>query len=192
MGGGETSARHTSRSRLHPCPRTLPRTHARAPHPTRPHPHTTNTATQVLTKFCCFGDSMRRARDAAFVRRGVGASASRLGLPSLDLIQFYWHDYNDRGYVQAAQNLAKLQVGCLLGWLVAWVVGLRLLVALRWLVTWLAGGAGRRAHACWGVGGAQCAGVRGRTRAHSRTHPCTCPAPRAGGGAGAARGRDQL
>jgi len=64
---------------------------------------------QVLTKFCCFGDSMRQARELAFVQRSIENSCRALGANSLDCVQFYWHDYDDGGYVDAAQNLATLQ-----------------------------------------------------------------------------------
>ena len=64
---------------------------------------------QVLTKFCCFGDSMRQAAGAAFVERGVDGSRQRLGVDSLDLVQFYWHDYGNKNYVAAALHLAELQ-----------------------------------------------------------------------------------
>jgi aryl-alcohol dehydrogenase-like predicted oxidoreductase len=65
--------------------------------------------TQVFTKFCCFGDSMRQARDAKFVERGIDGSRSRLGVDALDCVQFYWHDYNTSGYVDAALHLSELQ-----------------------------------------------------------------------------------
>ncbi|PSC75888.1 aldo keto reductase isoform B [Micractinium conductrix] len=64
---------------------------------------------QVLTKFCCFGDSMRQAKDPRHVEQCIDASRQRLGLESLDLVQFYWHDYSNKNYVAAAQNLAALQ-----------------------------------------------------------------------------------
>ncbi len=32
-------------------------------------------------------------------------------MDSLDLMQFYWADYGNSGYVRAAQHLAELQVG---------------------------------------------------------------------------------
>ena len=51
---------------------------------------------------------MDRARDGAFVRGNVAASAKRLGLDSLDLVQFYWHDYGNKNLIQAGLHLAEL------------------------------------------------------------------------------------
>lgn len=64
---------------------------------------------EVLTKFCCFGDAMNQAKEARFVEQGIDGSRQRLGMESLDLVQFYWHDYRNKNYVAAAQNLAALQ-----------------------------------------------------------------------------------
>ena len=44
--------------------------------------------------------------------QSIDASRQRLQLESLDLVQFYWHDYGTKGYVQAAQHLAALQARC--------------------------------------------------------------------------------
>eukprot|EP00884_Botryococcus_braunii_P017314 jgi/Botrbrau1/4266/Bobra.0390s0006.1 len=64
---------------------------------------------QVLTKFCCFDGMMRDARRSEYVRQAVDRSRSRLGMTPLDLLQFYWQDYGDRGYVDVALRLADLQ-----------------------------------------------------------------------------------
>lgn len=64
---------------------------------------------QVLTKFCCFGDSMRQAKNLAFVEKSIDGSRSNLGVDSLDCVQFYWHDYSNRNYIDAALHLAELQ-----------------------------------------------------------------------------------
>lgn len=53
------------------------------------HPEARATS-QVLTKFCCFGDSMRQAGKAAFVEGSIDGSRSRLKMKKLDLVQFYW------------------------------------------------------------------------------------------------------
>jgi diketogulonate reductase-like aldo/keto reductase len=37
--------------------------------------------------------------------QGIGRSLQRLAVPSVDLIQFYWHDYGVRNYVPAALYL---------------------------------------------------------------------------------------
>lgn len=63
----------------------------------------------VLTKFCCFGDNMRKAADFDFVEQSIDISREKLRLDTLDLVQFYWHDYSNPNYVQAAQHLAELQ-----------------------------------------------------------------------------------
>ena len=71
---------------------------------------TSGTPCQVFTKFCCFGDSMRQARTSLdFVEHSIDKSRSNLGLDTLDCVQFYWHDYTDSGYVDAAKNLAEVQ-----------------------------------------------------------------------------------
>lgn len=72
------------------------------------HP-TEKPAVQVLTKFCCFGDSMNAAKELRFVEQSIDASRQRLGVESLDLVQFYWHTYSNKSYVAAALNLAALQ-----------------------------------------------------------------------------------
>ncbi|KAL4854303.1 putative aldo-keto reductase 1 [Chlorella vulgaris] len=61
---------------------------------------------QVLTKFCCFGDVMDSAKE---LRSSIDASRQRLGLESLPLVQFYWHKYENKGYIQAVQHLGTLQ-----------------------------------------------------------------------------------
>jgi aryl-alcohol dehydrogenase-like predicted oxidoreductase len=63
----------------------------------------------VLTKFCCFGDSMRKAADFKFVENSIETSRKRLGVDTIPLIQFYWHDYQNKTYIQAAQHLQTLK-----------------------------------------------------------------------------------
>lgn len=64
---------------------------------------------QVLTKFCCFGDSMRQANKLDFVSKSINNSCSNLKTDTLDCVQFYWHDYSNKNYVDAALHLAELQ-----------------------------------------------------------------------------------
>jgi aryl-alcohol dehydrogenase-like predicted oxidoreductase len=64
---------------------------------------------QVLTKFCCFGDSMRQANKLDFVSKSINNSCSNLRTDVLDCVQFYWHDYSNKNYVDAALHLAELQ-----------------------------------------------------------------------------------
>ncbi|GAB4818560.1 hypothetical protein N2152v2_005606 [Parachlorella kessleri] len=54
--------------------------------------------TQVLTKLCCFGDTMRRAAIFQEVEKSVDGSRLRLGVNSIDLLQLYWDDYNNKNY----------------------------------------------------------------------------------------------
>jgi hypothetical protein len=42
--------------------------------------------------------------------QSIDASRQRLGLESLPLVQFYWHKYENKGYIQAVQHLGTLQV----------------------------------------------------------------------------------
>lgn len=37
-------------------------------------------------------------------------------MEQLDLVQFYWHQYSNSGYVEAAKHLAELQVRPWLRW----------------------------------------------------------------------------
>jgi len=41
--------------------------------------------------------------------QSIDNSLRSLGVDALDLVQFYWHDYNAPKYVGAAQRLADLQ-----------------------------------------------------------------------------------
>jgi aryl-alcohol dehydrogenase-like predicted oxidoreductase len=63
---------------------------------------------QVLTKFCCFGDSMRQANKLDFVSKSINSSCANLKTDTLDCVQFYWHDYSNKNYVDAALHLAEL------------------------------------------------------------------------------------
>ncbi len=64
---------------------------------------------QVFTKFCCFGDSLRNANKLDFVSKSIENSCKNLKTDTLDCVQFYWHDYSNQNYVDAALNLAELQ-----------------------------------------------------------------------------------
>lgn len=67
------------------------------------------TPARVLTKHCVFSPADLRRPSREAVRRGVLASCRNLGLPSLDLVQFYWHDYGQPNFVQEALFLQELQ-----------------------------------------------------------------------------------
>ena len=52
-----------------------------------------------------------REASTATVRRHVERSSQALGVPSLDLVQLYWHDYGSPRYVDAALALTELSQG---------------------------------------------------------------------------------
>lgn len=64
---------------------------------------------QVLTKFCCFGDSMLQAAKKEFVASSVNRSRKAIGVDSLDCVQFFWADYGVKNYVSAALSLSDLK-----------------------------------------------------------------------------------
>jgi aryl-alcohol dehydrogenase-like predicted oxidoreductase len=66
-------------------------------------------AVQVHTKYVPDLDSLH-ALSGQDVERGIDRSLRRLGVERLDLVQFHWWDYDVPGYIEAAQQLAKLQV----------------------------------------------------------------------------------
>ena len=41
--------------------------------------------------------------------QAIQQSLKRIGTPALDLVQFYWQDYSQRGYLSTAQRLADEQ-----------------------------------------------------------------------------------
>ncbi len=43
--------------------------------------------------------------------QSVDGSRLRLGVNSIDLLQLYWDDYNNKNYRVVAQHLAELQAG---------------------------------------------------------------------------------
>jgi aryl-alcohol dehydrogenase-like predicted oxidoreductase len=43
------------------------------------------------------------------VEEAIGVSLSRMGVASLDLLQFHWWDYGDESYLDALKHLAELQ-----------------------------------------------------------------------------------
>jgi aryl-alcohol dehydrogenase-like predicted oxidoreductase len=61
----------------------------------------------VCTKFCCFNNLDRIGRDA--VRRGIQRSLDKLGVRQLDLVAFFWSDFNVKNYVQTALYLKELK-----------------------------------------------------------------------------------
>eukprot|EP00271_Cylindrocystis_brebissonii_P015867 TRINITY_DN38915_c0_g1_i1.p1 TRINITY_DN38915_c0_g1~~TRINITY_DN38915_c0_g1_i1.p1 ORF type:complete len:510 (+),score=52.55 TRINITY_DN38915_c0_g1_i1:464-1993(+) len=64
---------------------------------------------QLFTKHCVFSPDELRNPTKEIVARGISRSCSATGFSSLDLVQFYWHDYNQRNFVQTAQYLAEIQ-----------------------------------------------------------------------------------
>ncbi len=65
-------------------------------------------AIRIHTKFVPDRDALSRV-DRAYVERIVDRSLRRLGVERLDLIQFYWWDYDVPGWVETAGWLAELQ-----------------------------------------------------------------------------------
>ncbi|KAG2451292.1 hypothetical protein HYH02_003898 [Chlamydomonas schloesseri] len=63
--------------------------------------------TQVLTKYCVFGrlDMATINKDA--VVQAVNQSRKRLGVDSVDLMQYYWGDYDVNRYVDGALYLSE-------------------------------------------------------------------------------------
>ena len=60
---------------------------------------------QAFTKWVPQPGPMTRA----VVEKAVGTSLSRMGVQSLDLLQFHWWDYDDTRYLDALRHLADLQ-----------------------------------------------------------------------------------
>ena len=63
---------------------------------------------QVHTKFVPDLDRLATL-DRAYVTAIIDRSLQRLGVQQLDLVQFHWWDYRIPGYVEAAQELQRLQ-----------------------------------------------------------------------------------
>eukprot|EP00897_Mesotaenium_endlicherianum_P000044 jgi/Mesen1/1003/ME000120S00161 len=64
---------------------------------------------QVFTKYCVFSPADMRNPTRQAVRRAVDRACGNLGVNSLDLLQFYWQDYKEPAYVDAALHLSDLQ-----------------------------------------------------------------------------------
>ena len=60
---------------------------------------------QALTKFVPNPGPMTRS----IVEHYIDQSISRMNVKSIDLIQFHWWDYNDLSYLDALDNLSKIQ-----------------------------------------------------------------------------------
>ena len=60
---------------------------------------------QALTKWVPHPGPMTRQ----VVEAAVGVSLRRMGVPSLDLLQFHWWDYDDERYLDALRHLADLR-----------------------------------------------------------------------------------
>ncbi|GAX74330.1 hypothetical protein CEUSTIGMA_g1779.t1 [Chlamydomonas eustigma] len=64
---------------------------------------------QVLTKLCVFSGAEMSTLNKGYISRAVDLSRSRLGVPSIDVMQFYWGDYNQPKYTDAMLYLAETQ-----------------------------------------------------------------------------------
>jgi len=63
---------------------------------------------QVFTKLCCVGREQGNITEE-WVRANVDRPRKRLGLERIDMMQMYWNDYDQRGYVDAALYLTDLK-----------------------------------------------------------------------------------
>ena len=63
------------------------------------------TALQFLTKWVPRPGRMTRE----VVESAAGVSRTRMGMPTLDLLQFHWWDYGDANYLEALRYLAELR-----------------------------------------------------------------------------------
>jgi aryl-alcohol dehydrogenase-like predicted oxidoreductase/enamine deaminase RidA (YjgF/YER057c/UK114 family) len=59
----------------------------------------------VFTKWCPTPDEMTPER----VRAGIQRSLDRLGVPTIDLLQFHWWTFEHPGYLDAMRELARLR-----------------------------------------------------------------------------------
>lgn len=64
---------------------------------------------QVLTKLCVFTSADMAALNKGYISRAVDRSLSRIGTPSVDMMQLYWGDYRQPKFVDAALYLSDLQ-----------------------------------------------------------------------------------
>lgn len=60
---------------------------------------------QVFTKWVPQPGKMTKE----IVEKSIDRSRTRLGVESIDLLQFHWWDYNDRNYLDALRYLSELQ-----------------------------------------------------------------------------------
>jgi aryl-alcohol dehydrogenase-like predicted oxidoreductase len=60
---------------------------------------------QAFTKWVPYPGPMTRA----IVEQAIGISLKRMGVDTLDLLQFHWWDYGDERYLNALDQLARLQ-----------------------------------------------------------------------------------
>ncbi|PNW72043.1 hypothetical protein CHLRE_16g684750v5 [Chlamydomonas reinhardtii] len=63
--------------------------------------------TQVLTKYCVFGQMDMATINKGAVVQAVNQSRKRLGVDSVDLMQYYWADYDVKRYVDGALYLSE-------------------------------------------------------------------------------------
>ncbi|KXZ55536.1 hypothetical protein GPECTOR_2g1085 [Gonium pectorale] len=64
-------------------------------------------STQVLTKYCVFSRQDMALINKEAVKQAVNQSRNRLGVGTVDLMQYYWGDYDVRRYVDGALYLAE-------------------------------------------------------------------------------------
>ncbi|GLI68097.1 hypothetical protein VaNZ11_012423, partial [Volvox africanus] len=71
--------------------------------------------TQVLTKYCVFSRKDMAGINQQAVTQAVNLSRSRLGVDRVDLMQYYWGDYDVKRYVDGALYLSELASAGLIG-----------------------------------------------------------------------------
>ncbi|GIL79723.1 hypothetical protein Vretimale_12369 [Volvox reticuliferus] len=71
--------------------------------------------TQVLTKYCVFSRRDMAGINQQAVTQAVNLSRNRLGVDRVDLMQYYWGDYDVKRYVDGALYLSELASSGLIG-----------------------------------------------------------------------------
>mmetsp|Transcript_20291 Transcript_20291/g.61132 ORF Transcript_20291/g.61132 Transcript_20291/m.61132 type:complete len:428 (+) Transcript_20291:121-1404(+) len=65
---------------------------------------------KVLTKACIWGSNLGKVGSGDTLEKEyIDRSRERLGRSKLDLLQFYWHDYGNKQYVDAALKLRDMK-----------------------------------------------------------------------------------
>ena len=93
---------------------------------------------KIFTKLCCVGrEQGNMTKD--WVTQKLDLPMRRLGVKSLDLVQMYWNDYGQKGYVDAALFLTDAKAAGKIG-----AVGLTISTPSAWPRWWTRGRRYRR------------------------------------------------